>query len=135
MIHLIHKSFRSCQIPKKMFNIFIRHTCNTSFAIEHDVLVENVTKMKILLVTDVQCDGILWFFLQSCSKFIDSISWLAEQIICRIVFTSHNKLKVPYMIFLFYRDIDYTVLGMSLLAAFFKRLMTKYLDCIYTKMT
>ena len=59
MIHLIHKSYRSCQIPKKMFYIFIRHTCNTSFAIEHDVLVENVTKMKILLVTDVQCDGIL----------------------------------------------------------------------------
>ena len=42
-----------------MFYIFIRHTCNSSFAIEHDVLVKNVTKMKILLVPAIQCDGTL----------------------------------------------------------------------------
>ena len=36
-----------------------------------------------------------------------------------------TNLQLLYMIFLFYRDIDYTVVGMSLLAAYYKKLITK----------
>ena len=110
-----------------MFYIFIRHTCNSSFAIEHDVLVKNVTKMKILLVPAIQCDGTLWFclFLKiALNLLIQFRDWRNKSFVESFPQGTTN-LQLLYMIFLFYRDIDYTVVGMSLLAAYYKKLITK----------